>query len=360
MKILKYIWAGALVVVLAVACNEGIDPISRVDPGSDESAPSVVITYPSIKKIIIPFTDTETSLDIQFEVKDDIEIGSITVSLDGTQIAMFDSFLDYRRTVRSYLYEKLPVGEHSVQVTATDLEEKSTTQSFTFEISNVYEPLYDGEIFYMPFEGASHMDLISKSTAGVVGSPGFGEGKVGMAYTGSTGAYLTFPTAGIIGEEFSAAFWYKINANPDRSGILTISPPNPDNPALNNLKNGFRFFREGSATSQTFKLNVGHGADGSWFDGGPAASINPATADWVFLAFTITGSHAAVYINGEVVSEADFPGVDWTNCDALSIASGQPRFIEWSHFSDQSRYDELRFFNKALSKEEIQAVMNGD
>lgn len=46
MKILKYIWAGALVVVLAVACNEGIDPISRVDPGSDESAPSVVITYP--------------------------------------------------------------------------------------------------------------------------------------------------------------------------------------------------------------------------------------------------------------------------------------------------------------------------
>jgi hypothetical protein len=52
--------------------------------------------------------------------------------------------------------------------------------------------------------------------------------------------------------------------------------------------------------------------------------------------------------------------VDWTGCDVLSIASGAPRFMEWGHLSDQSLFDELRLFNKALSQAEVQAVMDGD
>jgi len=357
MKILRYISLSVLVILIAISCNDGIDPISHVAPGPDELSPSVRIVNPSINKIIIPFTQTETPLDIQFEATDDIEIASIIVSLDGTQLTTFNDFLDYRRVTKTYVYQNLPIGNHMVEVTATDMEGKSTTQTFSFEISNIYEPLYDGEIFYLPFESGSHNDLISKVSATPVGTPGFAEGKIGMAYAGSTGAYLTFPTDGIMNEEFSATFWYKVNAAPDRSGILTISAPNPGDPTANNLKHGFRFFREGSSSNQVFKLNVGHGADGTWFDGGAAASINPFSADWVFLAFTISGSHAAVYINGEVVNEADFPGVDWSNCDGLTIGSGEPNFVGWSHFSDLSLYDELRIFNKALSKEEIQTIM---
>jgi hypothetical protein len=37
--------------------------------------------------------------------------------------------------------------------------------------------------------------------------------------------------------------------------------------------------------------------------------------------------------------------------------SGVPRFSEWGHRSDLSYMDELRLFDKALTQEEIQALM---
>ena len=143
------------------------------------------------------------------------------------------------------------------------------------------------------------------------------------------------------------AFWSLARPDPGKADTLQ-----------NNRKSGFRFFREGSATNQTFKLNVGNGTADSWFDGGAAASVNPAnTTGWISLAFTISPTRCAVYINGQVVKEGDFTGVDWTGCDILSIASGAPRFTEWGHKSDLSRIDELRLFNKALTKEEINTIV---
>src|SRR5690606_4640871 len=93
------------------------------------------------------------------------------------------------------------------------------------------------------------------------------------------------------------------------------------------------------------------------FDGGENADVDPATADWVHFAFTISGTEAKVYIDGQAVSEGAFDGVDWTDCDIISIMSGAPRFTEWGHLSDESLMDELRLFNKALSQAEIEEVM---
>jgi hypothetical protein len=356
MKIFKNILSGMLA-LLAVGCNEGIDPISHVEPGEDLAAPTVTIANPNKAKIVIPFTDEKTNMDFRFEVVDDIEIKSITVALNNSNVVTYNSFLDYRKAVKSYLYNDLPVGHHSVKVTAIDMSDKTTSKTFDFEISNVYEAKYPGEVFYMPFEGGVYLDLLSKTAATAVGTPGFADGKFGKAYAGGTGEYLTFPTAGLTSEEFSATLWYKVNASPDRSGVLTMGPPDPALPATpNNRKNGFRFFREGSASSQVFKLNVGNGGSDSWFDGGGAATVS-ATAGWVHLAFTISDTKCVVYINGEVVKEDPFTGVDWTGCDVLSIASGAPRFMEWNHLSDASIYDEIRFFNKALTKDEVKAVM---
>ena len=217
--------------------------------------------------------------------------------------------------------------------------------------------------FDMSFDG-SFTDSVSKTDATEVGSPGFaGEAKVGSdSYEGATDAYLTFPTAGLLGEAFSATFWYKVNASPDRAGILTIGPPDADNAGFPEIQNkrtsGFRFFREGGATNQTFKLNVGNGTADSWFDGGPAATIDPTvTTDWIHFAFTISGTESVVYINGEVVSQGAFSGVDWTGSDIISIMSGAPRFTEWGHKSDSSYMDELQLFDKALTQTEIQAIM---
>jgi len=358
MKILKYLIIGTFAIICATACNEGIDPITAVDPGPDESAPEVTIKYPlEGTKIQVP--ELVTSINIQFEVTDDIEIKSISVSIDGTEIANFSEFKDYRRAILEYLYDNITNGAHTLTISATDLDGKNTTESVNFEKTPPYIPKYDGEIFYLPFDG-DYMEMISFQNATVVGNPGFaGESVQGLnAYAGATDSYLTFPTDGLQGNEFSAIFWMKINAVPDRAGILVMGPPDPNNPtAMNNRTSGFRFFRENAAGMQRFKLNVGNGTADSWFDGGAAADVDPTTNEWVHFAFTISSTEAVVYIDGQVVSQGVFTGVDWTDCDIFSIMSGAPRFTGWNHLSDISFMDELRLFDKALMQSEIQGII---
>jgi hypothetical protein len=217
------------------------------------------------------------------------------------------------------------------------------------------------QIFNMPFNG-SFIETISKTDATEVGSPSIttiayeGTG----AYAGATDSYLTFPTTGLLGSELSASFWYKVNATPDRSGILVIGPPDDGKAAdkQNNRKSGFRLFRENAGGKQRIKLNVGNGTADSWFDGGAAADIDPTVSDWAHIAFTISGTECVVYINGQVVKQDAFTGIDWTGCDIMSIMSGYPRFTEWGHHSDLSNMDELTLYNKALTATEIQALMN--
>jgi hypothetical protein len=154
----------------------------------------------------------------------------------------------------------------------------------------------------------------------------------------------------------------KVNAVPDRAGILTMGPEDLTNAGYPGVQNkrtsGFRFFREGSATSQQFKVNVGlGGTNESWNDGG---KVNPSGGEWVHLAFTVSGAESIIYINGEVTLKSKLTEIDWTGCDLLTIMSGAPRFTEWQHFSDLSLMDELRIFDKALTQDEIKTIMNAE
>ncbi len=227
------------------------------------------------------------------------------------------------------------------------------------ETEHAYVPKY-GEVFYMPFDG-SYRDIVSKTDATKVGTPSFASGKKGLAYAGAADSYLTFPTTEFAkSTSFSAVFWMKINAAPDRAGILVASAPDLVNPALpNNRTKGFRFFREGSAASQTLKSNVGIGTTEVWNDGG---SVDPSGGQWVHVAVTISGTQSAVYLDG-VLTRAASPltsPMDWTGCDILSIMSGAPRFIEWNHLSDLSLMDELRIFSKELTQAEVQTIYNDE
>ncbi|MDO9551877.1 LamG domain-containing protein [Rhodonellum sp.] len=348
-------------VFLSFGCTENyIDEIIPVAQGTDITAPQVTIEFPS-EGTLIRVTEDVTAINIKFEVMDDIEVESISLKLNGNEIAKYNDFKDYRRVIKEHLHENLGNGAHTLVVEARDLSGKTTTKTVNFEKVEPYKPMYDGETFYLPFDG-DYMELINIKNANVNGNPGFANGLIGRAYDGASNAYLTFPTTNLLSSEFSAVFWYKINAAPDRAGILVIGPPDTNNPNnMNNRSGGFRFFREGSGTNQTFKLNIGNGSGDNWFDGGAAASINPSTnTDWVHLAFTISETNASVYINGQKVSGGDFPGVNWTGCDVLSIASGAPRFAEWGHLSDGSLFDELRLFNKALTQEEIQNIIDAE
>lgn len=343
----------ALTVFMINACDQNyIDPISKVDPGADESAPVVTIKSPADGyQIKVP--EAVSSIDISFEATDDIELASVTVQVDGTEIASYADFKDYRRAVEELVYDQVTNGAHELKITATDLEGKATSSTINFEKVSPYNKKYDGEVFYMPFDG-DYMELISFQTANQVGNPTFaGQGVLGdNAYKGAADSYLSFPTENLVGDEFSATFWYYVDPSPDRAGILS-SGSEPEN-----RQHGLRLFREGSASEQRIKLNVGTGDGESWNDG----DVLDATAGtWVHIAVTVSGTQNTIYFDGVPVRTSDMSApIDWTGCEDMVIGAGGPTFSYWGHESDLSFIDELRFYNKALSGTEIQTIILND
>jgi len=82
MKIFRYIILTAIAAMVVVACDRGIDPISSVEPGPDEQDPIVILNYPT-DGTAIRVKEEVTSIDIKFEVRDDIELQSIVIELNG-------------------------------------------------------------------------------------------------------------------------------------------------------------------------------------------------------------------------------------------------------------------------------------
>lgn len=365
MRIIKSLFLSTLLIFLIAGCKDAfLDEIKTVEPGEDTAAPEVTVNYPA-NGTEIQVYESVTSVNIEFEATDDIELATITLTLDGAEIASFSDFVDYRKFVGEYTYSELADGDHTLVVTATDINGKSTTETINFSKIPPYVTKYDGEIFYMPFDN-DNVELVNVRFPTEVGNVGFaGEGKVGgNALAGATDSYLTIPVSDILDDEFSAVFWMKVNDDPDRAGILVVGPPDTDHANYPDVQNdrtsGFRFFRENVAGKQRFKLNVGNGTSDAWIDGGAAADVAPNSGEWVHFAFTISNSEAIVYINGQPVKNTAISGVDWTNCDILSIMSGSPRFNEWGHLSDRSLMDELRLFNKSLSQTEILTIINDE
>lgn len=218
----------------------------------------------------------------------------------------------------------------------------------------------DGQMFYLSFDEDLE-DYQSLMEASVVGSPTFVEGKSGRAYAGAANSYLTFDVANLaapLSSEMTFSFWYKLNNNPDKAGILVISPPHEGQSASmqNNRTSGIRIFREAAGDNQRFKANVGNGTADMWLDGGANADIDPSAADWIHIALVLTPTNATFYMDGVAVSTGNFTGISWNGCDIISIGSGAPRFTEWGHLSDQSLIDELRMYNQALPASEIERL----
>jgi len=341
----------AYVVVAALAfttCQDFDTPLF----GDFEIDPSVVkINYPLEGTAIKVFEDP-ASLDIAIEIHDDNIVSKISVVLNGTEIANLSSFSNPRNIIETITYNGLVNGEYVLTVTSTDINGTSSSAEVNFTKEPPYTPTFDGEILYMPFDG-DYRDLVGGNLAAQVGTPGFaGSGYASAnAYRGATDSYLTFPSGGLQNNEFSAAFWYKVNSSPDRAGLLVVGNDIPEN-----RKQGFRLFREGSGTEQRIKANVGIGTDESWNDGGV---IDVTAGEWVYVTFTISQTETKIYLNGIVMNSATLSApIDWTGVGPLTIGSGGETFSYWGHKSDNSDIDELRIFNKALSQAEIQIMIN--
>ena len=222
----------------------------------------------------------------------------------------------------------------------------------------------DGQIFHMSFD-TDFKDAVSGKLATTVGSPTISEGKIGKAYTGAQNSYLTFRLSEIaaqLGSDLTVGFWYKVNAVPDRAGIIVIGPvtEGADPNAQNNRTSGFRIFRENAGGKQRIKANVGNGTSDGWLDGGEKGDLDPASAGWKYITMTLTKGKAVLYINAEAVATNDLTQISWSGCDIMSIGSGAPRFTEWGHLSDNSLIDDLRIYNKALTVDEIKSIIIHD
>ncbi len=351
MKALKYIFGIVLITLLTGGCEQELDPITSVKPGPDTEDPAVEITYPVAGKTIRVTPDV-TIITFSANVTDDIEIGSVKFFLDGTEIGTQEAFKDYRRALVKMDYEGLPDGEYVLKVVATDLTGKTSEKSRTFRkvTAEPYTPL-EGEIHYFPFEG-DLIDAITGNAGTRVGSPTFAEGKSGDAYKGATGAYFTYPADNIkASDEFSVAFWIQVNSNPTRAGLIAISAPGETR------NSGVRIFREGTADEQKFGLNYGIGDNEIWVN--PFYTFSPG--EWVHVAITISATHTVTYINGEVAIEhtPETPSpLSWEGTSSMSIASGEPDFAYWEHFSDLSLIDEMHFFDRVITPEEVQGLYN--
>lgn len=214
----------------------------------------------------------------------------------------------------------------------------------------------DGQMFYLSFDEDLE-DYQSLMEAAVVGNPSFVDGKKGKAYAGAANSYLTFDVVNMaapLGSSMTFTFWYKVNATPDRAGILVIGPPDEGKPAnnQNNRTSGIRIFREGGQM-QTLKANIGNGTADMWLDGAAKAQLDASKAEWVFIALVLTPTRAHFYMDGVEVAAGNFAGISWQGCDIISIGSGAPRFNGWNHLSDNSLIDEVRIYNKALPASEI-------
>ena len=231
---------------------------------------------------------------------------------------------------------------YDVTLTPTQIQEMAGA-------SSEYEPILASETFYMPFNG-DFVEMNTNQTAGQVGNPGFaGAGYSGSdAFQNNPDSYLTYPIAGLFEQEFSTTFWYKVSGNPDRAGILVVGD------VAENRNQGFRIFREGSPTAQRIKLNLGIGSGESWNDGG---EIDVTAGEWVHVAVTVSATESKIYFNGNVVNTATYTTPpDFTGCDELHIGNGGPTFSYWNHLYDSSDLDELRFYNTALTADEIMAM----
>lgn len=353
MKTIRYILASLLGVMFFYGCDQGIDGITQVDPGADASAPQIKINAPTEGNIIKEL-ETESIIALDLEVTDDIELGTIKVDVDGKTIGTYSSFKDYRRFLLSNPeFDMVEDGDHALTATATDLEGKSTTSSINFTKVPPYISSFPNEIFYMPFDRTygDYGNFIGRKRATKSGEPSFaGEGLIGAdAYLGAEDSYLLYPASGLLTEQFTAAFWYRVNASPDRAGILVINDDADDR------LQGLRLFREGNANEQTIIAIIGTGTEEVRNNGGV---LNVTSGNWVHIAISISPTQNTIYFNGEEVNTvAMTTAVDWTGVEDITIGAGGETFSYWGHLSDLSEIDDLRLFDKALSATELQDLI---
>jgi len=211
----------------------------------------------------------------------------------------------------------------------------------------------DGEKLFADFENKYFLNTINGAPAQKTGNAGLGIPKKGnYSFSNVANAYISYPLQGLYSTNgISFAFWYKVNAAPDRGGIITIND-NANN-SDENRNQGLRIFREGNTSKQRIKLNLGTGSAESWNDGG---EVN-VDGNWVYVTVTISPTQSKIYFNNVLQNTATYTKFDFSTSSTMVVGSGAPSFSYWNHLSDLSLIDDLRVFDKVLQPSDIQGLM---
>ena len=375
---LKFIFIGIVLALSYTACTKDyIDPISKVAPGNDALAPTVSILSPASSTVVIPFTDTKTNYTFKFSVGDDIELKNIDIELNGVKLASFTSFIDYRSYTGTYEYKDLPTGNYTFVVTATDLSGKITSKSFIFTITNVYQPIFSSEVFFVPFDNPVNAtaDIIS-NTLPVSNTTSIISGINGNAMMGGYEKYISYnkPNNWIsASQSFSISFWFKLNGQ-TKNNAGTNGPEYIFSiPSSNGHWSGGQamLFFETNSTGTQIKLPV-VAADMSdtWFvwEGGNAI---PGIADntWRHAVFVYNASTSTMtlYLNGvanAVTAQWGTHGnINMNEATATSFRLGAgPQTVtnddNWLGSTWKGGLDQFRLFTDALTASEVQSIFD--
>ncbi|QCK14904.1 LamG domain-containing protein [Mangrovivirga cuniculi] len=377
MKPLKFIYIAIFSIVFS--CDDGyIDDISRVDPGPDEENPTVNIIRPG-EGLVIRVLEETTSITIEFEISDDIRLNDATVSVDGSVIATYGSedFIDYRNFNDVITHDGIDNGEHTVSVTATDESGKSTTSTVNFSKAEPYQPM-DGEVLYIPFDGEV-LDLITLNS-GEGSNISFADGVAGQALSLNVArqAYAIFEASdNVIGvENFTLSFWVRPEfVDSDNSGGIdgVLGLVNFSN--IERFWGNFDFFVEnGSNPDATrIRLHITHNsADETWI-----TDVNDLAGffgEWSHQVVTYDASTSIFnyYVDGVLTTTATsswggplnfenagpmvFGAVQFQTDPSLTSATGnQP----WASYLT-GELDEVRFFNRAFTQEEVTTLYENE
>lgn len=339
---------------LFYSCEQGIDPVRVVEPGVDEAVPVVSFvsmnvgsdTKNKLGSDVVTLNVTDT-VSIQFKVLDDIELASVTVSLNGENVANYTDFLDYRRFIETLTFNDMALGDYSLKIDVLDTDGNSVSNELKFKKASPYTRYTSNEIAYFPLDG-TWQDMIQLGYATPSGTVFAGVGKVGTnSIYSPIGSHLSIPAENIKNAEISGSFWYFPTSTPKKAAIITCGA------TLDDMNYGFRLYREGSPSSQILTLSVGMG-NGEVKNN--TVSINPKDSAWRHIGFTISATEATIYVDGVAKKTVALSGsIDWTGCETVAVGGGGESL---SYSSDQSKIDELRFFDKALNATEMAEVVN--
>ena len=373
-----------IVLLSFTACEKGyIDDISQVAAGTDQLAPTASIITPANATVVIPFTDTETDYTFKFSGSDDIELKSIDIALDGTQLTSITSFKDYRSYTGTFEYKDLPIGNHNFVVTTTDLTGKTTSESFAFTVTNTYQPIFPSEVFFVPFDFPSTDPLkiasdLVLNTPAIANSATTTAGISGNAMQGGGLNYVTYtkPNNWIsTSQSFSISFWFKLNGQTKNNNggngpeyIFSI-------PTSNGHWSGGQalLFFETNATGTQIKFPV-VAADmtDTWFvwEGGNAI---PGIADNTWrhcaLVYDAGTSKMTLYINGVangITAQWGTHGninMSEATATAFRIGAG-PKDVnndaadDWLRSTWKGGLDQFRLFNTALTADEVKSIFD--